>query len=109
MMLEWWVSLRSTHPTIRSAGAGASSSVGAWRRREEFARVDRLLAAAQLEMQLRLADPAGGADPGDRLPRTHLVALVDQQLLAMRIGRDPAAGVLYQHPIAVAAHLVAGI
>ena len=35
---------------------------GAGSRREELARIDRLLAAAQLEMQLRLADPAGRAD-----------------------------------------------
>src|SRR5438067_1304105 len=92
---------RSARPACRGGGARRGG--------EELARVDRLLAAAQLEMQLRLADPAGGADPGDGLAGADFVALLHQQLLAMGISRDPPAGMLDQHEVAVAAQLVAGI
>ena len=60
-------------------------------------------------MQLRLADRAGRADLGDLLAAPHGLAALDQQRVVMRIGGHPAAGMLDQHQIAVAAQLVAGI
>src|SRR6266851_3476682 len=60
-------------------------------------------------MELRLADPAGRADLGDGLASAHRVAALDEQLVAMRVGGDPAIGMLDQNQIAVAAQLVAGI
>ena len=68
------------------AGATCRSALGAG----QESRIDRLLAAAQFEMQLRLADPAGGADLGDHLAALDRVALLDEQLVAMGIGRDPS-------------------
>src|SRR5439155_20291000 len=60
-------------------------------------------------MELRLVDPTGRADLGDRLAAVDRVALFYEQPVAMGIGRNPTAGVLDQHEIAVAAQLVAGI
>src|SRR5260370_11199947 len=100
---------RPTDLASFSAGRGAGRYPGARRGIEEFARIDRALAAAQLEMELRLADPAGRADLGDNLAAIDRVALLDEQLVAMGIGRDPAAAVLDQDEIAIAAQLVAGI
>ena len=54
----------SRHP---ANALGRPPALGARRRGQELARVDRLLAAAQLEMELRLADPAAVADLGDDL------------------------------------------
>src|SRR5258707_15094509 len=79
------------------------------RRAEVAARVDRTLALPQFEMQLRLADPAGRTDLGDHLAAVNRVALFDEQLVAMGIGRDPAIGMLYENQIAVTAQLVAGV
>src|SRR5260370_21096932 len=100
---------RPTDLASFSAGRGAGRYPGARRGIEEFARIDRAFAAAQLEMELRLADPTGRTDLGDHLAAVHRVALLDEQLVAMGIGRDPAIGMLDQHQIAVAAQLVAGI
>ena len=60
-------------------------------------------------MQLRLADAAGGANLCDHLSAAHIVAALDEQLLAMRVGADPPACMLDQYEVAVAAQLVAGI
>src|SRR5205085_2306115 len=45
----------------------------------------------------------------DCLPFVDRVALADEHLVAMRVGRDPAIRVLDQHEIAVAAQFVADI
>src|SRR6202049_4042799 len=63
--------------------AGRRAEVPAW--------IDRTFSLAQFEMQLRLADPAGRADLGDHLAAVDRVALLDEQLVAMRVGRDEAA------------------
>src|SRR5207302_1799524 len=60
-------------------------------------------------MELRFADPAGRADLGDRLAATHRIAALDEDLVAMRVGADPTARMLYQDEVAVAAQFVAGI
>jgi hypothetical protein len=60
-------------------------------------------------MELWLADPAGRADLGDHLAAIDRIALLDQQLVAMGVGRDPAAAVLDQDEIAITAQLVAGV
>src|SRR5207249_2904455 len=70
---------------------------------------DRLLPTSQLEMQLRLADPAGSADFGDDLAPVDPVTLLDEELVQMGIGGDPAARMLDQDEVAVAAQLVAGV
>src|SRR5207253_11036469 len=77
--------------------------------REKLARIDRAIAASQLKMELRLADVAGRAYFGDRFSAIDLIALFDEQLVAMRIGRHPAVRMLDQDEVAVAAQLVAGI
>src|SRR5262245_8887861 len=72
-------------------------------------RVDRLGALAQLEMQLRLIDGAGLAGLGDHLaPANDLIAL-DQELLVVGIGGNPAVVVADQNQIAIAFELVAGV
>src|SRR5215217_1095611 len=53
---------------------------------QEFARIDRFLAAAQLEMQLRLADPAGIADLCDHLAALDGIAALDRHRIEMRVG-----------------------
>src|SRR5437870_3845435 len=85
------------------------SRSGAGRRAEVSARIDRPLALAQLEMQLWLADAAGRADFGDNFAAVNRVALLDEKLVAMSVGRDPAIAVLDQHQIAVTAQFVARI
>src|SRR5215472_74164 len=64
---------------------------------------------AQLEMQLRLVDVTGRANPGDDLPSRYLVSALHKQLIAVGVGRDPAVGMLDQNEIAVTAQLVSGI
>src|SRR5580693_963273 len=76
---------------------------GGRQRRQELARIDRMVAAAQLEMELGLADAAGGADARNRLAAGDLVAAFDQHQIAMRIGRDPAIGVFDENEVAVTA------
>src|SRR5712671_2881105 len=66
------------------------------RRAEVAARVHRTFALTQFEMQLRLADAAGRADFGDHLAAVYRVALLNEQLVAMGIGRDPTIGMLDQ-------------
>src|SRR5690348_10311077 len=78
-------------------------------RAEISARIHRPLALAQLEMQLWLADTAGRADLGDHLAAVDRVALFDEQLVAMGIGRDPAIAMLDQHQVAVAAQFIARV
>src|SRR5216683_1646408 len=56
------------------AGAGAFSPRSCGQRRQDLARVNRLVAPTQLEMQLRLADIAGRADARDDLAARDLVA-----------------------------------
>src|SRR5947208_4389541 len=85
------------------------SRSGAGRRAEVSARVYRPLALAQLEMQLWLADAAGRADLGDHLAAVDRVALLDEKLVAMSIGRDPAIAVLDEHQIAVTAQFIARV
>ena len=68
-----------------------------------------MVAATQLEMQLRLGDTAGGADTCDHLAAGDLFAAFDQHHIAMRIGRDPTVRVFDENEVAVAAQLVAGI
>src|SRR5260370_26409902 len=92
-----------------STGARILRPAGARRGGEELARIDRALAATQLEMQLRLANPPGRANLGNLLALANGIAALDEQLLAMRIGGDPAIGMLDQDQIAVAAQLIAGI
>src|SRR5260370_5696874 len=109
--------------TARGAGSGGSWSGGGARRwrtrslpalrdarirrnrsgRKKLARIDRLLAAPQLKIELRLVDVAGRADPGDHRAAMDLFALFDEQLVAMPVGPDPAIGGLVPDPVAVAA------
>ena len=60
-------------------------------------------------MQLWFGDVAGGADARDRLAARDLVAALDQDLIAMPIGRDPAVRMFDENEVAVAAQLIAGI
>src|SRR3954454_17133636 len=60
-------------------------------------------------MELRLADRAGRADPGDRLPALDALAALHRDALAMRVSGGPAVGMLEQDEIAEAAQLVSGI
>ena len=60
-------------------------------------------------MQLRLADIAGRADTRNQLTATDFLAALDQNRVAMGIGRDPTISMLDQNEIAVPPQLVAGI
>src|SRR5215472_3262308 len=82
---------------------------GGGQRGQKLARIDRLAAMAQLEMQLRLADVSGRADPRYDLPSRHFLPALHKQLIAVGVGRDPAVGMLNQNEIAVTAQLVSGI
>src|SRR5208282_6922946 len=86
-----------------SARRGAPFGTGGRQRRQELARIDRAVAATQLEMELRLGDAAGGADARNRLAAGDLVAAYDQHQIAMRIGRNPAIGVFDENEVAVTA------
>ena len=68
-----------------------------------------MVAATQLEMQLRLGDTAGGADTCDHLAAGDLFAAFDQHHIAMRIGRDPTVRVFDQNEVTVTPQLVSGI
>jgi hypothetical protein len=78
-------------------------------RGHKFARIYRVLTTAKLEMQLRLADIAGRADPRDDLAAPDFFAPLDQNRIAVGISRDPAIGMLDENEIAVPAQLVPGI
>ena len=78
-------------------------SAGGRQWRQELARIDRVVAATQLEMELWLCDAAGGADARNRLAAGDLVAAFDQYQIAMRIGRDPAVRVFDENKVAVTA------
>src|SRR5215472_14996070 len=82
---------------------------GGRQRRQELARVDRMVAAAQLEMELWLGNAAGGTDTCDDLAASDFLAAFDQYHIAMRIGRDPPIRVLDQNEVAVTAQFVAGV
>src|SRR5215472_15609912 len=82
---------------------------GSGQRGQKLARIDRLTAMAQLEMQLRLADVTGRTDPRYDLPSRHFLPALHKQLIAVGVGRDPAVGMLNQNEIAVTAQLVSGI
>src|SRR6516162_10916356 len=86
-----------------SARRGAPFGAGGRQRRQELARIDRTVATTQLEMELWLGDAAGGADARYRLATGDLVAAFDQHQIAVRIGRDPAIGVLDENEVAVTA------
>src|SRR6516162_4504148 len=86
-----------------SARRGAPLGAGGRQRRQELARIDRTVATTQLEMELWLADAAGGADARNRLAAGDLVAAFDQHQLAMRIDRDPAIVVFDEHEVTVTA------
>ena len=73
-----------------ASACGSLRTAGIRPRTQELARIDRLLAAAQLEMELRLADPAGIADLRDHLAALDRVAALDRA--ARRDGRKPKSG-----------------
>src|SRR5437867_10756435 len=79
------------------------------RGRQEFAGVDRPIASAQLEMELRLADVAGRADAGDDLAAGNLVAALDQNQVTVGVGGDPTVRMFDKDEIAVTPQLVAGV
>ena len=76
---------------------------GSRQRRQELARIDRMVATTQLEMELWLGDAAGRADPRNCLAAGNLVTAFDQHQFAMRIGLDPAVRVFEENQIAVTA------
>lgn len=71
--------------------------------------IDGLGTFAQFEVQLRGGDIAALANAADHLASLHLIAPLDQQRIAMGVGRDPTVGMANQKQIAEAAQLVAGI
>src|SRR5262249_21585053 len=60
-------------------------------------------------MQLGLIDAAGLASTGDNLAALYSVVALDENLIGMRVGRNPAIVMADQHEIAVALKLAAGI
>src|SRR5712691_2637667 len=60
-------------------------------------------------MELRRGDAPALAGLGDHLPALHRLAAMDEDLGIVRIGGDPAVGVLDQDEIAVSLQLVTGI
>src|SRR5579885_654589 len=70
------------NPRLSLSRFAAPRAFGAGSRRKELARIDGALAATQLEMELRLAEPAGRADLRDDLSPPDLVAALHQQILA---------------------------
>ena len=57
-------------------------------------------------MQLRLADVAGRADPGDDLAAGNLVAALDQYQVAMGVGGDPTVRMFNKDEVAIASQFV---
>src|SRR5579883_2793168 len=101
---------RQTALSLCAPSAGArAAGIGRRRRTQKRARIDRLLAAAQFEMELRLGDVAGRADAGDDLAAAHLFPAPDQDGAAMGIGGNPSLRMLDQDQVAIAAQLVADI
>src|SRR6185312_10221929 len=76
-------------------------------RGQEGARVDRLHALADLEVELRARHVAGRTGVADHLTLGDEVAAVHDDAVGVRIGRDIAAVMLDEDEIAVAAQLVA--
>ena len=72
-------------------------------------RIDRAFTPAQFEMQLRLADIARPAHPGNDLATTNDVAALYENYRAVRIGRHPAACMFDQNQIAKSLQLITGI
>src|SRR5262249_40616169 len=96
-----------------AARGPAAAAGGLLSRRVVFFHVqhrgDRLGALAQLEGQLRLIDGSGLAGLGDHLASAHHLIALDQQLLVVGVGRNPAVVVADQNQIAIAFELVAGV
>src|SRR5437870_7857505 len=103
LVKEQWPGLRAL------AGARILPPCSSRQRCEEFARVDRPITPAQLEMQLWFADVAGRADARDDLAAGNLVAALDEDQVAMRVGRDPTVRMLDKDEITVAAQLVSRV
>ena len=76
---------------------------------EEFCRIERRSAFADLEVQLGCVDVAGLTRPRDHLPAFDLIAALHQQFFGMGVSRDEAVRVTHKNEIAVALELVAGI
>ena len=74
-----------------------------------FSWINRLLAFADLEMQLRLAHIAAVADRRDDVAPADLIAAPDLQGVGMGIGGDPTVRMLDQQQIPEPTQLVAGI
>src|SRR6185436_18697880 len=92
----------SRHPSQDRPNGGRRATRKSSVAREMGDRVDRGLALADLEMELRRGNVAGLAGGGDDLAALHLLAALHAERAVMGVGRDVAVVMPDEDEVAVA-------